>query len=254
MNALTLTDIAVAYNGHDVLESVTMSAEPGSWVTVVGPNGAGKTTLLRAILNHVPFRGEIKIAGQNTASIPQRDLAHLVASVEQNPVLPHGMRLIDYAMLGRTPYTSLWFGEAAEDLEIVRRILAQLDLDDLADRQVETLSGGEWSRATIARALAQETPIIILDEPTAALDIGRAQEILEQLDDLRRRDVTIVATMHDLTLASQYSDVLVLLSKGQVVTTGPPHRVLTKEAVERHYGAQVEVLEDGTVVPRRNHQ
>jgi iron complex transport system ATP-binding protein len=165
------------------------------------------------------------------------------------------MRVVDYVLLGRTPHHGVLTAESAQDLLAVSQVLEALDLEGFADRDVATLSGGELQRVVIARALAQQTPILLLDEPTTGLDIGKQQEVLELIDRLRRDgDLTVVSAMHDLTLAGQFTDRLVMLSAGRVVADGSAGEVLTPEAIRDHYGAAVRVMGDGAgivVIPLR---
>jgi iron complex transport system ATP-binding protein len=163
--------------------------------------------------------------------------------VPQNPIVPPGIRVLDYVLLGRTPYIAPLGRESRSDLSVVNDVLERLDLAAFADRPLETLSGGERQRAFLARALAQEAPLLLLDEPTAALDIGHQQDVLELVDGLRRdRDLTVLATMHELSIAGEYADRLVLLANGRVAVYGTPEEVLTEAVLAEHYGARVRVV------------
>jgi iron complex transport system ATP-binding protein len=161
------------------------------------------------------------------------------------------MTVAEYVLLGRTPHLSPLAQEGSADRAAAAAVLVRLDLDQLADRELGSLSGGELQRAVIGRALAQAAPILLLDEPTTALDIGHQQQVLELVDRLRQEEgLTVVAAMHDLTLAAQYGDRVVLVDRGRVVAEGSAHDVLTSERVEELYGARVRVV-DGLVVPVR---
>ena len=255
MTAIACQDVVVAFDGVEVLRGVDLWVPPGGWVTVVGPNGAGKSTLLRAVGGIVDATGSIDLGGRPAAGMTRREMARLVALVPQEPVIPRGMRVIDYVLLGRTAHLGFFEAEGAADLDVAVKALADLDAGPLADRTVDTLSGGERQRIVIARALAQESPVLLLDEPTTALDVGHQQEVLDLVDRLRaERNLTVLATMHDLTLAGQYADWLVMLDAGEVVVAGSADEVLTEEAVARHYGARVRVVPDQAgpiVVPVR---
>ena len=255
MTAIACQDVVVAFDGVEVLRGVDLWVPPGGWVTVVGPNGAGKSTLLRAVGGIVDATGSIDLDGRPAAGMTRREMARLVALVPQEPVIPRGMRVIDYVLLGRTAHLGFFEAEGAADLDVAVKALADLDAGPLADRTVDTLSGGERQRIVIARALAQESPVLLLDEPTTALDVGHQQEVLDLVDRLRaERNLTVLATMHDLTLAGQYADWLVMLDAGEVVVAGSADEVLTEEAVARHYGARVRVVPDEAgpiVVPVR---
>ncbi|MED5584258.1 MAG: ABC transporter ATP-binding protein [Actinomycetota bacterium] len=255
MTAIACQDVVVAFDGVEVLRGVDLWVPPGGWVTVVGPNGAGKSTLLRAVGGIVDATGSIDLGGRPAAGMTRREMARLVALVPQEPVIPRGMRVVDYVLLGRTAHLGFFEAEGAADLDVAVKALADLDAGPLADRTVDTLSGGERQRIVIARALAQESPVLLLDEPTTALDVGHQQEVLDLVDRLRaERNLTVLATMHDLTLAGQYADWLVMLDAGEVVVAGSADEVLTEEAVARHYGARVRVVPDEAgpiVVPVR---
>jgi iron complex transport system ATP-binding protein len=159
------------------------------------------------------------------------------------------MAVLDYVLLGRTPYIPPLGRESAADLDAVDTVLARLDLTGLAGRRLESLSGGERQRAFLARALAQGATLLLLDEPTTALDIGHQQEVLELVDQLRHDNgLTVIATMHDLSIAGEYADRMVLLAGGQVVASGPPRAVLTEQLLAEHYRARVRVV-DGAQGP-----
>ena len=249
-------DVTVELGGRAVVDGVTLHVGPGGWVCVVGPNGAGKTTLLRAVAGLVPVTGSLTVGGRTVGALAARARARLVALVPQAPVVPPAMTVADYVLLGRTAHIAPFGVESAADLAVVGAVLGDLGLGGLADRAMGTLSGGERQRAVLARALAQEAPVLLLDEPTTALDVGRQQEVLELVEDLRAsRGLTVLSTMHDLTLAGQYAPTVALLVAGRLVSCGRPADVLTEEAVARHYGARVRVLHDERggplVVPAR---
>lgn len=235
----------VELGGKLVLDGVDIGAPPGTWLSIVGPNGAGKSTLLRFLTGAAKGSGEVLVDGRPALAMSRRERARLVALVPQAPVIPEGISVVDYVMLGRTPHIGALGTEGAADLSAVHEALHRLDLLGLARRRVATLSGGERQRVLIARALAQGSPVVLLDEPTTALDVGHQQQVLELVDELRRDDgLTVVTTMHDLTLAGQYADRLVLLDQGRVVVAGPATEVLTEGNLSRYYGAKVRIIHD----------
>jgi iron complex transport system ATP-binding protein len=241
--ALKVAGLDVALGGASVLRGVDLDVAAGEWVTIIGPNGAGKSTLLRAVGGLLPDGGSISLFGTPSGRLRRRERARLVATVAQSPVVPPGMAVLDYVLLGRTPYISMLGRESAGDLAVVHETLAALDLAGFADRQLETLSGGERQRVFLARALAQGAPLLLLDEPTSALDIGHQQEVLELVDGLRReRGLSVLATMHDLSVAGEYAERLVLLDGGRVAAVGTPREVLTADLLARHYRAHVKVI------------
>jgi iron complex transport system ATP-binding protein len=244
-SALRLDGLTVSFGGQTVVDGLAAEVERGEWVALIGPNGAGKTTALRAIAGLVDYRGRVRLDGEDAAELTRRRRAQLLALVPQVPLLPADITVREYVLLGRTPYLSYFGAEKRTDHEAVDVALEQLDLDAFRERRLDTLSGGERQRATLARALAQDAPILLLDEPTAALDVGRQQQALELVDSLRAsRGLTVVSTMHDLTLAGQYADRLLLLDGGRLVATGLAEEVLTRALITEHYGAEVAVVDD----------
>jgi iron complex transport system ATP-binding protein len=252
---VSVCDLTVIVDGATLLHDVSLTASPGEWVAVVGPNGAGKSTLLRAIAALTPRQGTITIGGRDINSLRPRERALLVAMVVQSPLVPVGATVTDYVALGRTPHVPLFGVETARDLDAVAAALRRLDLEQFAQRPIETLSGGERQRVLLARALAQDAPVLLLDEPTTALDIGHQHDVLELIDELRReRNLVVITSLHDLTLASQYADRVVLLDDGRTVADGPPSAVLTEDLLEAVFGASVRVIHDEhgiAVVARR---
>ncbi|RBY79635.1 ABC transporter ATP-binding protein [Geodermatophilus sp. TF02-6] len=235
--------LGAAHGRSRVLDDVRLTVAPGGWTAVIGPNGSGKTTLLRAVLGAHPHEGLVRVDGVPTADTPRRARARQMAYAPQRPVVPDGVTTAEYVGLGRTPHRPLLAAPRAGDRQVVADVIARLELTDLADRLVSTLSGGEQQRAVLARALAQQPRVLLLDEPTAALDLGHAQQVLDLVDRLRRQDgLTVLSTLHDLTLAGQYADRLALLSRGRVVAEGRPAEVLTPAALAGHYGARAEVV------------
>jgi iron complex transport system ATP-binding protein len=247
--------VSIELGGNPVVRAVDASVADGEWVALIGPNGAGKTTLLRAIARLVPFAGEIEVDGRAVEELTRGELARLLAVVPQEPSTPPWMTVAEYVLLGRTPHLGPLAKEGARDRDAAARALGRLDLLTLADRRLGTLSGGEKQRVVVARALAQEARVVLLDEPTAALDIGHQQQALDLLDGLRAESgLTLVAAMHDLTLAAQYADRMLLLDGGRVVADGAPADVLTEALIAEHYGASIRVVEVGggvAVVPTR---
>jgi cobalamin transport system ATP-binding protein len=241
---IALRGVSVRFGGAVAVRDVSLAVEPGEWVVLIGPNGAGKTSVLRAVCGLLPFGGEIRLDGRDAARLGRRALARLVAFVPQTPEAPPELTVGEYVLLGRTPHIGYLAGEGRSDREAAGRALARLDLGAFAGRRLGSLSGGELQRAVIARALAQESPILLLDEPTTALDLGRQQQTLELVDSLRADGLTVVSTMHDLTLAGQYADRLVLLDRGSIVAEGAADDVLSTANLSAFYGARVRVVRD----------
>jgi iron complex transport system ATP-binding protein len=255
VTALALDSLSVTLGGARIVDRLAAKVEPGEWVALIGPNGAGKTTALRAVAGLVGYDGAVTIFGDDAGGLSRRQRARALALVPQVPLLPRDISVREYVLLGRTAYLTYFGSERRADHEAVDEALGQLDLLGLQHRRLETLSGGERQRATLARALAQDAPILLLDEPTAALDVGRQQQVLELVDSLRsQRGLTVLSTMHDLTLAGQYADRLLLLDGGRLVAAGAARDVLTRPLIHEHYGADVALVETETgfvVVPVR---
>ncbi len=240
---LEVVGLGAAHGRTTVLHDVRLTVEPGGWLAVIGPNGSGKSTLLRSVLGAHPHDGQVRLDGAPLSGAGVRARARQVAYAPQQPVLPEGLTTRDYVALGRTPHRALLAAPRAVDREVVAGVMGRLELDGLADRLLTTLSGGEQQRAVLARALAQQPRVLLLDEPTAALDLGHAQQVLDLVDALRRQDgITVLSTLHDLTLAGQYADRLALLSAGRVVAEGVPTDVLTPAALQEYYGARAQVV------------
>ncbi len=244
MSSLAVRGLRVSIDGTPILRGVDLEVAAGSWVNVIGPNGAGKTTLLRALVGAVATEGEILVDGKPAP--PRRERARQMAVVPQSPVIPPGVTVTDYVLLGRTPHRGPFAGDSKHDLEVAGNALERLDLERFARRSVASLSGGERQRVVLARALVQEAAILLLDEPTTALDLGHQQDVLDLIGELRtQHGLTVVATLHDLTLAGRYGERLVLLDEGRVVAAGGPGDVLTAEVIGEHFGATVRIFDDG---------
>jgi iron complex transport system ATP-binding protein len=252
---VSITRLSASYDGTQVVHDLSIDVAEGSWLTLIGPNGAGKTTVLRAITGLLDFTGEITIGADVVGVVPRKKLARLAAYVPQRPLIPPGATVTDYVLMGRNPYIRYLSTESHSDLTAVAAVLQRLDLAEFADREVSLLSGGEIQRAVLARALAQQAPLLLLDEPTSALDVGHQQQVLELVDRLRLEEgLTVVSTMHDLTLAGQYSEEFLLLDGGRAVARGSATEVLREDLIERYYGASVEVVSNDSgvlVVPTR---
>jgi cobalamin transport system ATP-binding protein len=246
---LEVRGLGVRKGRAQLLDEVDVVAEPRSWTAVVGPNGAGKSTLLRCVAGLQRHEGCVLLDGRDVTTLSPRERGREIGYAPQVPVLPEAVTVAEYVLLGRTPYRPLLAGPHQEDREVVRRALERLDLGPLAGRTLRTLSGGERQRAVLARALAQQPRMLLLDEPTASLDLGHAQSVLEIVDELRREQgLTVLMTLHDLVLAAQYAHRLVLLAQGRVAAAGRPQDVLTSSALAQHYGATAEVTPDGSGV------
>jgi iron complex transport system ATP-binding protein len=242
MSAITIDKLTVELDRVPVLHAVDAAVPEGGWLALIGPNGAGKTTLLRAVAGLLPYGGAIRVDHEDLGTLRGRGRARLIAYVPQIPVLPPDMTVEEYVLLGRTPHLGYLSAPSRGDRQRAAEASERLDVTRFAGRRLGSLSGGERQRVRLARALAQEPRVLLLDEPTSDLDIGHQQQVLELVDDLRRsRGVTVVSTLHDLTQAGQYAGHLVLLMDGKVEAAGAPAAVLTQDLIARVYAARVTV-------------
>jgi cobalamin transport system ATP-binding protein len=236
-------DLRVPRGRREVVHGVSLTVEMGTWLSVVGPNGAGKSSMLLAIAGLLRSSGQVTVEARSVGELSVRQRARLFALVPQQPVIPDSLTVAEYVLLGRTPHLSLFGSEAGRDHELADSILAKVDLAWASDRLVASLSGGEFHRAVVGRALAQEARVLLLDEPTSGLDLGHQVQVLELVEELRRTDaITVLSAMHDLTLAARYADRVALLVDGDLVADGAPAEVFRADLLERHYGVPVHVL------------
>ena len=250
MSGLTVTDVVVVLGGATILDGITLEVATGGWMGVVGPNGAGKSTLLRSVVADVPFYGAVSVDGTSLVSLDSRQRARLISYVPQRPVYPPGMSVFDFVLLGRTPHMGRLAAERSEDIEKVWGALGSLSIDSFADRDVGSLSGGETQRVSLARVLAQDAPVLVLDEATASLDVAAQHHVLELIDRVRvEKGMTIVSAIHDLTAAAQFCDAVAVMAEGRVVASGRPGDVLTEETLGAVFEPTIRVVEvDGAPV------
>ncbi len=238
--------LSVSYGGGDVLHGVDLAAVDGAMTAIVGPNGCGKSTLLRALGRLLaPSAGAVVLDGAGIATLRTKEVARRVGLLPQAPVAPDGLTVAELVGRGRHPHQSWLRQWSRQDEEAVAEALAWTDTADLAGRPLDTLSGGQRQRAWLAMALAQDTGILLLDEPTTYLDIAHAVDVLDLVDRLHdERGCTVVLVLHDLTLAARYADHLVVLDGGRVVAAGHPTDVLTAELVHDVFGVRAAVVPD----------
>ena len=227
------------------VRGLSLRVEAGEWTALIGPNGAGKTSVLRALAGLTPFEGEVTVDGKDAREVGRRALSRLVAFVPQKPETPPELTVAEYVLLGRTPHISYFGGEGRRDRDAAARALRRLELGELAQRPLGSLSGGELQRTVLARALAQEAPVLLLDEPTTSLDLGRQQLVLELVDSLRRR-----RARRRLDDARPHPRRAVRRTppparpRGPSSPREPPPTSSRAPNVAAHYGANVRVIED----------
>jgi len=238
---IKLEDVSLGYNQRAVLNNINLKAMPGKVLGLIGPNASGKSTLIKGMTRVINlFSGHIFVDGRDIRNIKREELARLVAVVPQNPVLPQAFTAFEVVLMGRTPHLGLLRYEGREDIAIAWQAMEVTKTEFFAERRVGELSGGERQRLMIARALTQQPKAILLDEPTAHLDINHQVEILNLV---KRRcleqSLTVIAALHDLNFAAQYCDWLVMLNGGQIYAEGVAQDVLTTQNIKEAYGAEV---------------
>lgn len=240
---IKILDVACSYGSSRVLEGITFSVEKGMFVGLIGPNGSGKTTLLKAISRVLqPVRGTVLLDEEEVYKMRPKRLAGKVAVVPQETAVNFSFKVQDVVLMGRSPHLGRFQSESSKDYAIVNRAMQMTGTSYLAQRPITTVSGGERQRVVIARALAQEPELLLLDEPTSHLDINHQLEILELLRFLTRsQGLTVIAVFHDLNMSAQYCDRLVLLHDGKVYGMGEPDEVLTRENIMNVYKTVVSV-------------
>ena len=252
--ALQATELTVHYPHAPTpaLDSVTMLVPRGTFYAVLGPNGSGKSTLLRALLGMVPYAaGQAQVSGQLVGDWDRRALAREVGVVTQSESVAFPITVRELVAMGRYPYLGALQSETPADREAISEAMRVCDIEDLAQRFLSTLSGGEIQRTRVARAFAQEPNVLVLDEPTASLDVRHEMEILELLKASANRGMTIFLITHHLDLAARYADRMLLLDRGKVAAEGTPREVLQEETLQRVYGWPISVSDDpATGVPR----
>lgn len=242
MADVSVESLAYAPGGQAVLRGVTLAVPPGEFLGILGPNGAGKSTLLRALASVlVPTEGVVRLDGRRIEEWSSRERACRIGFVPQQSVLTFPFRAEDVVLMGRAPHLGRWRGPDAADHRSVERAMALTDTESLAGRDVTTLSGGEMQRIALSRVLAQEPAVLLLDEPTASLDLRHQVEILTLLADLAREGSTVIAALHDLNLAATYCSTLVLLKEGRIVATGEPAEVMNAAVLREVFDVDVSV-------------
>jgi iron complex transport system ATP-binding protein len=244
--ALRVRHLSVQYGTRVALHDVDLEVRAGEFLALTGPNGSGKTTLIRAVLGFLdPAVGSVEVFGKSVEELSVRERARQVAWVPQEENLRDQVLLCDYVLYGRFPHHGRMDGETDDERRLAERILNDVGLGDRAMDGVLSLSGGERQRAVLGRALAQETPILLLDEPTAHLDIGHQLDLLARVRALSRsRGVAVVAALHDLNLAARFADRIVVLSRGRRVADGVPAQVLSEDLLARVWGIAADLARD----------
>ncbi len=241
MSIITVTDVDFRYNDILALQAVSFDVRRGEFLGVIGPNGSGKTTLIRVLDGILaPERGVVSVHDTAIRGMKRRDIARVIAVVPQESPMVFPFRVIEVVMMGRSPHLGMLRFEGESDLRIVEKAMEMTDTTPLADRSMNGLSGGERQRVLIARALAQEPEVILLDEPTAFLDIRHQVELFDLMKALNReRELTVLAVTHDINLAASYCDRVLLLKEGNIHRMGTPGEVVTETNIRTVYETDV---------------
>ena len=249
MEAISVKNLKVAYENNTIIEDLSISFPKGKISIIIGANGCGKSTFLKTIARiNKPKNGDIFINDKNIKQIKEKDIAKEVAFLPQGPVCPSGLTVKELVAFGRFPHQKMVGGLNSHDKEVIEWAIKETGLTEFADREVENLSGGQRQRAWIAMTLAQETEIIMLDEPTTYLDMSYQLEVLEVLQKLNKeKNITVIIVLHELNNACRFADNIIGLKKGKLICQGRPKDVITKETLKDIYGidASLEFSENG---------
>lgn len=242
---LDIKNISLEYRNKLILNNINFTVRKGEFFVIIGPNGAGKTCLLKIVGGlEKSYRGTVVVRGKDIRDYTRRRLSQVLAMVPQQIEVAFPFSVAETVIMGRTPHLGILGMEGKEDFHIAREAMDFTDVSHLAERKLHQLSGGELQRAIIARAICQQPDIILLDEPTTALDPSHQLKIMDLMEKFRREHgTTIIMVSHDLNLASMYGDRLLLLKEGRVVKSGDPRSVLEKELLEKSYGCRMQVDE-----------
>lgn len=257
---LATRSLTLGYDQHPVVRDLDLEIPPGRITAIIGANGCGKSTLLRALARLLrPRTGDVVLDGRALHRIPTREIARMLGLLPQSPIAPEGIAVADLVGRGRHPHRGALSRWSTQDDEAVAQALAATDTADLADRCVDELSGGQRQRVWIAMALAQQTDVLLLDEPTTFLDVAHQVEVLDLLTDLNHdRGTTVVMVLHDMNMAARYADHVIALRRGAVVAAGAPARIMTADLIREVFDIESLIVEDPTsgapiVLPRGRH-
>jgi iron complex transport system ATP-binding protein len=242
---LKIHNLSVYYGERQVLRDVALGIHSGEVVALIGPNGAGKSTLIRAVSGVIPVRdGRIRVNGTDVTSLSSMQRARQISVVPQAVSMPPAFTVWETVLLGRTPYLNFLGQTSATDEALARRALEQVDMLPLRESRMDQISGGEQQRVLLARALAQATPILLMDEPTAHLDLRHQIDLLKLIvAQVREKNLTVLIALHDLNLASMFADRIAIIENGQVCVAGSPGETLTAEILRSVYHLPVHIVQ-----------
>ena len=248
MEAIRIENLTVAYENNTIIKDMNLSLPKGKINIIIGGNGCGKSTLLKTIARiNKPVSGDIFINGKNIKKVKEKEIAKEVAFLPQGPTCPSGLTVRQLVAFGRFPHQKMMGGLNSHDQEVIDWAIKETGLSDFADREVDCLSGGQRQRAWIAMTLAQETEIIMLDEPTTYLDLSYQLEVLEILERLNKeKQITVIIVLHEINNAFRFADHIVGLKSGQIICEGKPLDVITKETLKTIYGIEADLIKSET--------
>ena len=244
--SIKINNLNCTLGNEKILNNIDLNIQKNKFYSIIGPNGSGKTTLLKNISKTLePLKSTLFIDDIDIKNLKNKELAKKVACVPQNTQINFDFSAMDIVLMGRTPYLKRFQNESSSDIEIVKNAMNITNTWHLKDKNINDLSGGERQRVIIARSLAQQTNILLLDEPISNLDIHHQIKILDTIKTLNiEKNITVITVLHDLNIAAEYSDYLILLNKGNILSQGTPQNVLTKENIKKVYNMDICVLEN----------
>jgi iron complex transport system ATP-binding protein len=242
-NAISVQHLKHAFDGRTVIDDLTFEVPLGAFFIIIGPNGSGKTTLLKLLVGLLPLRtGQIQLLSKKLGDYTTKSLAKKIAYVPQNVPVEFPFTVTQVVLMGRSPHLGVMGFEGEEDMRLAHKAMTFTDVAHLADRRLDQLSGGEQQRVFIARAVCQQPDMLLLDEPTAALDLSHQVRLMDLMEQLRtEQGVTVVMVSHDLNMAAMYADQLLLISEGRIAGNGPPRQVIDYDLLEQVYGCKLVV-------------
>ncbi|KAB3523227.1 ATP-binding cassette domain-containing protein [Corynebacterium sp. zg254] len=245
-HSLQAQDVTLHYGDRVIARDLSLSIAPGKITSIIGPNGCGKSTLLKSLARLLhPSAGRVELDGKKLQEWGSKELARTLGLLPQTPLAPEGITVVDLVGRGRTPYQGMLGRWSSDDYDAVAQAMTMTGVAELAERSIEELSGGQRQRVWIAMALAQRTDVLLLDEPTTYLDVAHQLDVLDLLKELNlTHQTTIVMVLHDLNLAARYSDELVAMRDGAIVTSGTPEHVVTQDNVQRIFNVKSQVITD----------
>lgn len=244
-HSLSTQNLSVGYHGKAIVNDVSLTLPEGKMVALLGPNGCGKSTLLKAIARILPpLAGQVYWQGQDLHALPSRHLATQLALLPQTQPIPEGVLVKELVAYGRSPYTGFWGRLNNKDHKIVQDVMAEVGINEMADKLVSELSGGQRQRVWLAMTLAQNTPYLLLDEPTTYMDLNHQVELMKLLRKRNNDGKTVVVVLHDINQAARYCDHLIIMKEGHIVTQGTPEQVLTKELLHAVFSVNAQIHQD----------